>query len=423
MILQRLFSVLILTCSICLSSCPGTLEMRNAKKSTALPLKAQGMKSGSYHGDPLHLKITQNVTLTVSLAVGSPPQMVTMVLDTGSELSYLRCHGTQNKQPVFDPNRSPSYSPVTCLSPDCNNQLRKQESSITTGCSPSNNCTAGVFFADLGSVDTSLAKDTISIAGSNFNDTAFGCMDLGSSSNPGEDSKTTGLMGMNLGSLSFVSQMGFKTFSYCISSSDNSGLLVLGDSGFSRAKPLNYTPLVLLKSTSPNYNRVAYTVNLTGIKVADKLIPVSQSAFRIAGNGAGQTMVDSGTQFTYLLEEAYTALKKEFLNQTKGILEEYPGYVFQGAMDLYFRVGSNHTSLWVLPSVTLLLEGAEIEIPGNRLLYQVPGDVSVYGFTFGSSQLLGTTAYIIGHYHQQNLWVEYDLVNSRIGLAHFTCNF
>ncbi|KAL4295945.1 hypothetical protein GQ457_12G032050 [Hibiscus cannabinus] len=47
------------------------------------------------------LAFHHNVTLTVSLSVGSPPQPVTMVLDTGSELSWLHCKKTPNLNSVF----------------------------------------------------------------------------------------------------------------------------------------------------------------------------------------------------------------------------------------------------------------------------------------------------------------------------------
>ncbi|CAH9100941.1 unnamed protein product [Cuscuta epithymum] len=424
--LQRLLIFLVFGFSSFLSCCSVRLEMGDLSRSMALPLKIQEISSGSFPRAPRRLPFTHNVTLTVSLTVGSPPQNVTMVLDTGSELSYLRCNETQIKQPVFYPNRSRSYSPVACSSPTCT--IRTQDFSIPASCDSRNLCHAVLSYADASSSEGNLAMDTFSIAGSNFTDTIFGCMNSGFSSNSDEDSKTTGLMGMNRGSLSFVSQMGFKKFSYCISSSDFSGLLLLGDSNFTWAIPLNYTPLVQIDIPLPYFDRVAYTVHLEGIKVSNKWLPVPKSVFEPDHSGAGQTMVDSGTQFTFLLGEAYTALRAEFLNQTTGLLRvlDDPDFVFQGAMDLCYRVPLNQTRLPRLPSVTLLFKGAEIKVWGNGLLYRVPGEVrgndSINCFTFGNSELLGIEAYLIGHHHQQNVWVEFDLVNSRIGFAQVRCD-
>lgn len=261
-----------------------------------------------------------------------------------------------------------------------------------------------------------------------MNGTIFGCMDSGFSSNTNEDAKTTGLMGMNRGSLSFVSQMGFPKFSYCISGYDFTGLLLFGDSNFTWLAPLNYTPLIQISTPLPYFDRVAYTVQLEGIRVGDRLLPLPKSVFEPDHTGAGQTMVDSGTQFTFLLGPAYTALRNEFLNRTTGVLRvlEDPNFVFQGAMDLCYRVPLNQTVLPLLPTVSLVFRGAEMTVSGDRLLYRVRGEVrgndSVYCFTFGSSELLGIEAYVIGHHHQQNVWMEFDLEKSRIGLAQVRCD-
>ena len=258
--------------------------------------------------------------------------------------------------------------------------------------------------------------------------TIFGCMDSSFSTNTEEDSKNTGLMGMNRGSLSFVSQMDFPKFSYCISDSDFSGVLLLGDANFSWLMPLNYTPLIQISTPLPYFDRVAYTVQLEGIKVSSKLLPLPKSVFVPDHTGAGQTMVDSGTQFTFLLGPVYSALRNEFLNQTSQILRvlEDPNYVFQGGMDLCYRVPLSQRSLPWLPTVSLMFRGAEMKVSGDRLLYRVPGEVrgsdSVYCFTFGNSDLLAVEAYVIGHHHQQNVWMEFDLEKSRIGFAQVQCD-
>lgn len=409
-----------------LSATPFSVPARKSNTNTTdflvLPLKTQQISSSA----PSKLPFTHNVTLTVSLAVGTPPQNVTMVLDTGSELSWLQCNTTRTDRPAFDPTRSSSYTAVACSSPTCTTQT--QDFSIPASCDARNLCHAVLSYADASSSEGNLALDNFTVAGSKFPATIFGCMDSGYSSNADEDSKTTGLMGMNRGSLSFVSQMGFKKFSYCISGSDYSGILLFGESNFTWLLPLNYTPLIQISTPLPYFNRVAYTVQLEGIKVTEKLLQLPKSVFEPDHTGAGQTMVDSGTQFTFLLGPAYTSLRNEFINQTAGILRvlEDPDFVFQGAFDLCFRVPLNATGPPELPPVSLVLRGAQITVLGERLLYRVPGEVrgsdSVHCFTFGNSDLLGIEAYIIGHHHQQNVWMEFDLVNSRIGVAQVQCH-
>ncbi|KAL6574702.1 Glutathione gamma-glutamylcysteinyltransferase 1 [Orobanche minor] len=418
--LSTFFITSLLQTRIC--SVPFLVPKSNATKILVLPLKTQEIPSSP----PNKLPFTHNVTLTVSLAVGTPPQNVTMVLDTGSELSWLQCNTTRFDRPVFDPNRSLSYAPVSCSSPTCTTQTH--DFSIPASCDSKNLCHAILSYADASSSEGNLASDNFTVAGSNFPGTIFGCMDSGYSSNSDEDSKTTGLMGMNRGSLSFVSQMGFKKFSYCISGSDHSGILLFGESNFTWLVPLNYTPLIRISTPLPCFNRVAYTVQLEGIKVSEKLLPLPKSVFVPDHTGAGQTMVDSGTQFTFLLGPAYAALRTEFTEQTAGVLRvlEDPNFVFQGAFDLCFRIHANLTGLPDLPSVSLVFRGAQITVSGRQLLYRVPGQVrgndSVHCFTFGNSDLMGVEAYIIGHHHQQNIWMEFDLEKSRIGVAPVRCD-
>ncbi|XAR66264.1 Nepenthesin [Bertholletia excelsa] len=400
------------------------LSFSSSPKPVMLQLKTKAISPGSIPKPPNKLSFHHNVSLTVSLSVGTPPQPATMVLDTGSELTWLHCKKSMG--PAFDSTRSSSYSPVPCSSPTC--KTRTRDFSVPVSCDPKSLCHAVLSYADGSSVEGNLAADTFQFDGSDVPGLVFGCMDSGSSSNPGEDSKTTGLIGMNRGSLSFVSQMGYPKFSYCISGRDSSGVLLFGEASFPWLGTLSYTPLVKISTPLPYFDRVAYTVQLEGIKVSGKVLPLPKSMFVPDHTGAGQTMVDSGTQFTFLLGPVYAALKDEFIKQTKGVLTvlDDPNFVFQGAMDLCYLVGSTGQRPPPLPSVTLMLQGAEMSVSGERLLYRVPGMArgsnSVYCFTFGNSDLLGIEAFVIGHHHQQNVWMEFDLAKSRVGLAQVRCD-
>lgn len=416
---QALVFNIIIIFSVSICSC------KNTPSSLLLPLKAKFIPSESLPKPPNKLSFHHNVSLTVSLTVGSPPQQVTMVLDTGSELSWLHCKKTPNRPLTFNPLVSASYTPIPCTSPTC--RIRTRDFTSPVSCDPKKLCHATLSYADASSVEGNLAADTFRVGSLDQPRTVFGCMDTYSSSNP-EDSKTTGLMGMNRGSLSFVSQMGFPKFSYCISGRDASGVLLFGEASFPWLQPLNYTPLVQMTDPLPYYNRVAYTVQLEGIKVAGRVLPLPKSVYVPDHTGAGQTMVDSGTQFTFLLGPVYTALKTEYLRQTKGVLRVYEdeNFVFQGAMDLCYRVEMTRKILPVLPPVNFMFRGVEMSVSGERLLYRVPGmrvgNDDIHCFTFGNSELLGMEAYIIGHHHQQNLWMEFDLEKSRVGLAEVRCD-
>ncbi|CAN8317341.1 unnamed protein product [Cochlearia groenlandica] len=392
------------------------------QKPLIFSLKTQNLPQSS--SDKLSFR--HNVTLTVSLSVGSPPRNISMVLDTGSELSWLHCKKNPNLGSVFDPVSSTSYSPIPCSSPIC--RTRTRDLPIPASCDPKTLlCHVAVSYADATSIEGKLAHETFVIGSSTRPGTIFGCMDSGLSSDSEEDAKSTGLMGMNRGSLSFVNQMGFSKFSYCISGSDSTGVLLLGDARFSWLGPIQYTPLVLETTPLPYFDRVAYTVQLEGIRVGSKILSLPKSVFVPDHTGAGQTMVDSGTQFTFLMGPVYAALKTEFVKQTKSSVYKVvddPNFVFQGTMDLCYRIGPiTRPDFSGLPVVSLMFRGAEMSVSGQKLLYRVNGSGSkgkeddVYCFTFGNSDLLGIEAFVIGHHHQQNVWMEFDIAKSRVGFG------
>ncbi|GLJ39613.1 hypothetical protein SUGI_0809790 [Cryptomeria japonica] len=353
--------------------------------------------------------------------MGNPPQKQKMVLDTGSELSWLQC--TQS----FNPLLSSSYAPIPCTSPICTKQTSNFP--IPTICNANRLCQFIYPYADQTSVQGNLGTDTITLPELKIPNFVFGCNILAPL--PG----TPGLMGLGRGALSFISQIpkpNQNKFSYCIAdpveSPNSPGVLLLGDSPFS--KYLHYTPLYTISIPLPYFNRVAYSVRIRGIKVGKLRLGIPKSVFLPDHTGAGQTMIDSGTQFSFLVGEAYLPLRAAFFRQNQGIMNQSvdDSFVFQGAFDLCFSQPGNSAFPQVSP-VTLLFDNrAHVKLQSHQLLYQVPGDLvrngrSVYCFTFGNSDLVGIVENIIGNFHQQNLWVEYDLQSSRIGFARANCRF
>ncbi|KAG6491397.1 aspartic proteinase PCS1-like [Zingiber officinale] len=391
--------------------------------SLVLPLRAQKALPLSSANK---LLFRHNVSLTVALAVGTPSQNVTMVLDTGSELSWILCNASEGAR--FEPSRSASYSAVRCESSTCRD--RGRDLPMPPVCD-AGACRVYLSYADASTAEGALATDVFRVGRSGPTPTVFGCVSSAYSSAAAGDSDAAGILGMNRGSLSFVTQSAIRRFSYCIPDRETAGVLLLG----AAAPPpfflpqLNYTPLVQISLPLPYFDRVAYSVQLDGIRVGGALLPIPKSVLVPDHTGAGQTVVDSGSQFTFLLAPAYEALKAEFLRQTRGRLTPLgePDFVFQGAMDTCFRLKSMAPPPRGLPGVALLLQGgAEVTVEGERMLYRAEGETrggdAVWCLSFGNSDLVPMSAYVIGHHHQQNVWVEYDLENRRVGFAPAQCD-
>jgi len=174
-------------------------------------------------------------TLMVEVMVGTPSQKQRMVLDTGSELSWLHCAHKASKPPPFDPTLSPSYNSVPCNSPVCTQKTA--DFPVPASCDAKRLCSFTYSYADGTDVEGNLGSDVVTFhptsptaAPLRIPGVVLGCA---SAALPG----TPGLMGLNRGALSFVSQLQTvnipSKFSYCIAdrflSPDSAGLLYFGN--------------------------------------------------------------------------------------------------------------------------------------------------------------------------------------------------
>lgn len=169
----------------------------------------------------------------------------------------------------------------------------------------------------------------------------------------------------------------------------------------------------------PNLDPLAYTVPLQGIRIGQKRLDIPASVFRPDAGGSGQTMVDSGSEFTHLVDVAYDKVKAEIVNRVGPRMKK--GYVYGETADMCFD-GNNPMEIGRLIG-DLAFEfgrGVEILVEKQRLLINVGGGVHCVGI--GRSSMLGAASNIIGNVHQQNLWVEFDVINKRVGFSKADCS-
>ena len=59
----------------------------------------------------------------IVVAIGEPKQYVSLLLDTGSDLTWTQCkpciHCSQQRDPFFDPSKSKTFSKIPCNSASC----------------------------------------------------------------------------------------------------------------------------------------------------------------------------------------------------------------------------------------------------------------------------------------------------------------
>ncbi|KAH6803765.1 Eukaryotic aspartyl protease family protein [Perilla frutescens var. frutescens] len=359
-----------------------------------------------------------SMALIISLPIGTPPQAQQMVLDTGSQLSWIQCHRKAPRKPPptsFDPSLSSSFSLLPCTHPIC--KPRIPDFTLPTTCDQNRLCHYSYFYADGTLAEGNLVRERFTFSGSRTTPPLIlGCA--------AESADAEGILGMNRGRLSFVSQAKVPSFSYCVpirqaaAVVNPTGMFYLGQNPNSRT--FRYVDLLTFPEGQrmPNFDPLAYTVALAGIKIGGRRLRIPSAAFLPDAGGSGQTMIDSGTQYTFLVDAAYAKVREEVVRLVGTKLKK--GYVYGGALDMCFDGNALEISRLIGDMAFEFDKGVEITINKERILDDVGSGVHCVGI--GRSEALGVASNIIGNFHQRNLWVEFDLVHRRLGFGAADCS-
>ncbi|XP_020221197.1 aspartic proteinase PCS1 [Cajanus cajan] len=357
------------------------------------------------------------MALIVELPIGTPPQVQPMLLDTGSHLSWIQCHKKAPKRPPptasFDPSLSSTFSILPCTHPLC--KPRIPDFTLPTSCDQNRLCHYSYFYADRTYAEGNLVKEKFTFSPSLFTPRLIlGCAT--------QSTDPRGILGMNRGRLSFASQSKITKFSYCVPprGSTPTGSFYLGNNPNSHT--FRYVQMLTFSNTQrmPNLDPLAYTVPLQGIRIGAKKLSISPRVFRPDAGGSGQTIVDSGSEFTYLVSEAYDKVRAEVVRAVGPRMKR--DYVYGDVADMCFDGNAVEIGRLIGEMVFEFENGVEIVVPKERVLARVNHNDGVHCVGIANSDKLGAPSNIIGNFHQQNLWVEFDLANRRLGFAAADCS-
>ncbi|KAK1298349.1 Protein ASPARTIC PROTEASE IN GUARD CELL 1 [Acorus calamus] len=354
--------------------------------------------------------------------VGTPPKHFSLILDTGSDLNWLQClpcHDCFDQTgPVYDPNQSSSYRNVTCRDPRC--ALVSAPDSAVPCAADHQPCPYFYWYGDRSNTTGDFATETftVNLTGSGASASVEGFMFGCGHWNRGLFHGAAGLLGLGRGPLSFASQMRSlygHAFSYCLVDRDAdlsvSSKLVFGEDPGLLAHPnLNYTSFV---AGSENPVDTFYYVDVKTIMVGGEAVQIPADALRISAEGAGGTIIDSGTTLSYFAEPVYEAIRAAFVRKIKkyeavdGFLLSAPCYNVTGVAELE------------LPGFALVFgDGAMWDFPvENYFIRMEPHEVVCLAMLGVPRDSLS----IIGNYQQQNFHIMYDVQNSRLGYAPRKC--
>ncbi|PIN17998.1 Aspartyl protease [Handroanthus impetiginosus] len=352
----------------------------------------------------------QTLNYIVTITLGS--RNLTVIVDTGSDLTWVQCQPCKlcysQPEPLFNPLISPSYQSVQCKSQECQTLQSATGNLGSCGTNNPSICNYLVTYGDGSYTRGELGKDRLILGTTPVDDFVFGC----GRNNKGLFGSASGLMGLGRSDLSLVSQTSNAfggVFSYCLPDSDAaaSGSLVLGPDAtvFKNLTPISYTRLV----QNPQLFSF-YILNLTGTSIGG--VNLQSPSFGKVG-----ILIDSGTVITRLPPSIYTALKTEFLKQFSG----YPSAPGFSILDTCFNLTSYEEVN--IPTLKMDFEGgSEMSVDVSGMFYFVKRDASQVCLALASLAYENEIG-IIGNYQQRNMRVVYDTKEMKVGFAKEICSF
>ncbi|XP_008782298.2 protein ASPARTIC PROTEASE IN GUARD CELL 1-like [Phoenix dactylifera] len=342
------------------------------------------------------------------VGIGNPAKPFYMVLDTGSDVTWVQCQPCtdcyQQSDPVFDPSASSSYSLLPCDSPRCRalDISACRNSSAAAAAGGGSSCLYQVSYGDGSYTVGDFATEMVTLGDSApVSNVAIGC----GHDNEGLFVGAAGLLALGGGPISFPSQISARTFSYCLVDRDSPASSTLEFGGASASAVA--APLLRNRKLD-----TFYYVELSGISVGGELLSIPPSAFAMDESGSGGVIVDSGTAVTRLQAEAYEALRDAFRRGTSGLPAAAGVSLFDSCYDL-----SSRTSVEVPTVAFHFPEGRDLRLPAKNYLIPVDG-TGTYCLAFAPTK---APLSIIGNVQQQGTRVSFDLDNSVVGFTPKNC--
>ncbi|KAG8376824.1 hypothetical protein BUALT_Bualt09G0104000 [Buddleja alternifolia] len=375
---------------------------------------------------------------SISLRLGTPPQTLSFVMDTGSSLVWSPCthryscsscnfvNVNSANISTFIPKSSSSSKIVGCKNPKCNwvfpnahcTNCTKNSATCTEACPP--------YIIQYGSGSTTglLLSETLTFPKKTVNNFMFGCS-LFSSRQP------SGIAGFGRGPESLPVQMGLKKFSYCLVSHRfddapvSSDLVLVSGGGGAATAGISYTPFRKNPISSDPTFQDYYYVTLRKITVGGVNVKAPYKFLVADSDGNGGTIVDSGTTFSFMESKIFELVAEEFEKQVGKIYSRAREVENESGLRPCFNVSGENSV--ILPQLIFHFKGgAKMVLPlGDYFSFL---DESVICMTIvsgngsgGGSGVGPGPAIILGNYQQQNLYIEYDLENEKLGFKKQLC--
>ncbi|KAL3621429.1 hypothetical protein CASFOL_036341 [Castilleja foliolosa] len=340
------------------------------------------------------------LTYVVTIGLGTPHQNVTLIFDTGSDLTWTQCQPClecyEQRDPVYDPFSSSTYSKISCGS-ECS-KFGYVLSCFKGRCAYKREYNDGSYSEGVVSIEK------LTITPDVFEDFFFGC---GQKNKGGTFGETAGLLGLGrtANEMSFLYQTTQKYnryFSYCLPSTGSStGHLTFGRNKSKHStKNVMFTPLI----PHPDF----YRIEIVAISVGKTRLPIQPSVFHNS-----RTIIDSGATITRLPHEAYVLLRDAFKHKMGSSYATAPAHQILDTC-YYFN---NQTNV-KYPFVSFTFSGGvEVKLHPSGIIYPVNSTMVCFAFA-GSTN---PERSVFGNIQQKTLEIVYDLARERLGFGQGGC--
>ncbi|CAD6257318.1 unnamed protein product [Miscanthus lutarioriparius] len=338
------------------------------------------------------------------LSIGTPPQKLLAMADTGSDLSWIKCGACSNctpEGPSYYPGMSTSFSVLPCSDRLCR-ALMSAAATCGFGGAECEYIYGYGLEADphvytrgfLANETFTLGDDRV-LGGQAVPGVGFGCTTV--SEGIYIYGASSGIVGLGRGPLSLVSHLNVGAFSYCLSGGSMTSPLLFGSLAVLAGAGVHSTPLLAGTGTY-------YSVSLERISVGD--------VTTIGPGRSGYGMVlDSGTTFTYLVEPFYMLARAAVLNQTT--LARVPDrYGFEACFQ------ASGGGVWdVFPAMVLHFDGADMALPTSSCFGQIDDDGVICWMVQRSPSLS-----IISNVMQRDYHIRYDVDEGVVSFQAARCD-
>ncbi|KAM7258448.1 hypothetical protein ACFE04_014189 [Oxalis oulophora] len=397
----------------------------------------------------------------VSVRIGSPPRKYLMFVDTGSDITWVKCEakckGCKERSPdqvavrLFNASLSHSFRVIPCNSEECRVGLEYCFARPDKCEFPSAPCQYDMaakafvggpsrplwlrgspwkqFSSKLspvlahkqeymsGASSTGFfANETVSIRDQNrkkirLHNVTIGCSDWATPNFNNVD----GVLGLGYARMTFTHSIatifGYK-FSYCfadhLSQPDLVNYLWFGDSPVAEQLNVKYTQL--------RFEGGLYGLNITGISVGGVMLNISDEVWKFDPvKQRGGMIIDSGATLTHLVVPAYDAVMAALTPS----LAKYKRAYDSNIEKLTFCIESKDYDESVVPKLGIHFHGGlQYRPPVNNYIIDAYDGIRCIGLTREAWPGMS----ILGNIMQQEHYWEYDVPNERLGFAASACN-